>query len=221
MNIGELKMPTPEELANEKKKYMLSDAELLKEGAEVCPNGTVYPTENQIEVAKKEMDDKNEFTQVAKNELFPLISEASELQEQIWKLELERTNTANKIMEIEENYTLASEERDERPLNEIFNDIKLPLRFYDPKHFDLSDCDLVSEFSRLFGDNFNHESFLKRLKIENFKKNNGKETADILFDGKLIIDYYNSGGDSSRITGEFHEMFIKLALEQGVRKIEK
>jgi len=211
---GEPKMPSFEELTEEKKKHMISDAELLKEGAELYLNGTLYPTEQQIEVAKKEIDDKNEFAQVAKNELLPSITEEFEIQKRIDEL-------SSKIKKIEESYTLTSDEHDERTLNEIFNDIKPSLHFSDLEKGDLND--LVSEFSEIFGDNFNKEFFSKRLKIENVRKRQYGEIkeADILFDDKLIMHYRYWDGDESTITGEFHKMFITLALEYGVRKIEK
>ena len=48
-------MPTPEEMAEIQKERILSDAELIKGGADVTPEGGITATEDQIKDAKIEM----------------------------------------------------------------------------------------------------------------------------------------------------------------------
>ncbi len=59
MGIGEPKMPTPEEMAETQKQRALSNAELIKDGAEYRydkkGNSTLGVTEEQKSTAKKEM----------------------------------------------------------------------------------------------------------------------------------------------------------------------
>jgi len=57
MGFGEPKMSTPEEIAENQKQRILSNAELVKGGAEVTPEGKIITTEEQQNDARKEMFD--------------------------------------------------------------------------------------------------------------------------------------------------------------------
>lgn len=58
MGIEELKMLTPEAMAKIQKERILSDADLVNNGAEVDAEARIYPTNEQIENVKKEMEDE-------------------------------------------------------------------------------------------------------------------------------------------------------------------
>lgn len=58
MGFGEPKMLTPEEMAEMQKKRIMSDANLVDEGADVTPEGAILPTEKQAKDAKMEMGDE-------------------------------------------------------------------------------------------------------------------------------------------------------------------
>lgn len=177
--------------------------------------------EEENRMISTEVDDKTKFTQIARNEIFPLLNEAIEIQKQIDALSIKLDDKKSKIEKLEENYTLVSSVNGEQNLNQIYEQIYPTLRFNDLKDGNLSD--LIAQFSLVFGENFDENSFAKRLKIENIKQYSFSRhygMADILFDGKPIIHYnYVHDTDESTRTGEFHKMFITLALEYGVKKL--
>jgi len=229
MKIGEPKIPTSEELAEEKRRHMISDAELLKDGADLYPNGTVYPTLKQINEAKNEVIGKNEFAQVVENELFPLTEEEDEIRGKINELEEAHGEKLKKIREIEKNYTLTSRSN-RQSLDRIFKDLKpdcsdsrtsrLILNFDDLEEGDLSE--LVSSFSQEFGEGFDKESFLKRLKVKTKTRQGGEiKEADIFFNDNLILQYHYWNHTTIETNKEFYKMFITLAMEHGVVKIGK